>query len=477
MRWSIRFQLLVPLFMLLLGVIGMSVWTALASADRARRQIEKQMHDIARTVAAIPPPNQHTLPLMKGLSGAEFLPCDTQGEPLHDDEGRALTTLPELPDKLPGTTPRWESLTELPRVQVAGRAYFALGVPIGSGAELRGTLYVLYPESLWRDAVWEAVRPSLYVGIIGGLASLVLAVAVAQRLSRRFRELERRTRLIAAGDFSPMPLPRRNDELRDLARSVNEMAQQLAQYQEAVKHTERLRLLGQVSGGLAHQLRNGVTGAKLAVQLHARACNAKADAESLDVALRQLTLVETHLKRFLDLGKASELRRQPCDLRALLAETIALLQPQCRHARIARRWQPMENAEPAIVSGDRGQLGHLFLNVLTNAMEAAGPGGTVEAELRVRANSAKVSISDSGPGPAPDLAARLFEPFVTGKPEGVGLGLAVARQVVEAHGGAIGWRRDQGRTRFEIELPLVGQGSNPALDLGGSGVLSHGSPA
>src|SRR5262249_60708044 len=101
----------------------------------------------------------------------------------------------------------------------------------------------------------------------------------------------------------------------------------------------------------------------------------------------------------------------------------------------------MENAEPAIVSGDRGQLGHLFLNVLTNAMEAAGPGGTVEAELRVRANSAKVSISDSGPCPAPDLAARLFEPFVAGKPQGVGLGLAVGRPDCEAEEDSVGRSR------------------------------------
>ena len=62
---------------------------------------------------------------------------------------------------------------------------------------------------------------------------------------------------------------------------------------------------------------------------------------------------------------------------------------------------------------------------------------------------------DSGPGPAPEVAARLFEPFVTGKPEGVGLGLAVARQVAEAHGGTIGWRRDGNLTCFAIELPLA----------------------
>jgi nitrogen-specific signal transduction histidine kinase len=62
-------------------------------------------------------------------------------------------------------------------------------------------------------------------------------------------------------------------------------------------------------------------------------------------------------------------------------------------------------------------------------------------------------VWDSGPGPAPEIAGRLFEPFVTGKPEGVGLGLAVARQVVEAHGGRIGWERRDGRTCFRVELP------------------------
>src|SRR6202007_2085818 len=127
-------------------------------------------------------------------------------------------------------------------------------------------------------------------------------------------DLERRTRLIAAGDFSPMPLPKSDDEIRDLAICVNEMAERLAQFQETVKRTERLRLLGQVSGGLAHQLRNGVTGARLGVQGHARAGNGQADTEALNVALRQLALVEMHLKRFLDLGRSSVMRREPCAL-------------------------------------------------------------------------------------------------------------------------------------------------------------------
>jgi nitrogen-specific signal transduction histidine kinase len=66
-----------------------------------------------------------------------------------------------------------------------------------------------------------------------------------------------------------------------------------------------------------------------------------------------------------------------------------------------------------------------------------------------------MTVYDSGPGPSPEVAERLFEPFVTGKPEGVGLGLAVARQIAEAHGGCICWRRDEGRTCFRVELPLA----------------------
>src|SRR5439155_2745422 len=115
------------------------------------------------------------------------------------------------------------------------------------------------------------------------------------------------------------------EELRELGRSVNDMAQQLAKLQETIQKTERLRLLGQVSGGLAHQLRNGVAGARLAVQLHARECNGRGDREALDVALRQLTLVEASLKRFLDLGSTERFRAEPCALGDIIEEAVVLL--------------------------------------------------------------------------------------------------------------------------------------------------------
>lgn len=455
MRLSIRYQLLLPLLTLMIGVVAMGVWTALASAGRARRQIEVQMEAVADTVGSVSfPRQQKILSLMKGLSGADLLLTDTQNQVLPDDKDLPMTTLPGVTELAPPTSHSEGGHPLGRRVEVAGKVYFFRGVPLRHDVGANQILYILYSEALWHDALWQAVRPALFLGILGGAISIVLTVAVTQRLTRRIQELERRTRLIAAGDFSPMPLPRRNDELRDLGRSVNEMAQRLAQLQETVGKTERLRLLGQVSGGLAHQLRNGVTGARLAVQLHERECPERPEAETLAVALRQLDLVEMHLKRFLDLGKAVELKRESCDLRLVVREAMTLLGPQCRHTGIDLRRGDQEDAELQVI-GDSGQLGHLLVNVLTNAVEAAGPGGWVEVMSGTTADKkAFVEIIDSGPGPSKEVAERLFEPFVTGKPEGVGLGLAVARQVVEAHGGSLRWHRKPEGTCFRIELPL-----------------------
>ena len=111
-----------------------------------------------------------------------------------------------------------------------------------------GAVYLFYPESLLDEAIADAVRPS-FLGLAFGLVAVGLTFGIGQRLVARIRALERRTRQIAAGDFSPMPVPRANDELRDLTTSVNEMAERLARLQQAVQTTERLRLTGQLASG------------------------------------------------------------------------------------------------------------------------------------------------------------------------------------------------------------------------------------
>ena len=362
MRFSIRYQLLLPLLALMLGLVGVSAWSAWSSGERARRQIEKQIDDIGKTINSVSFPLAQTLHMMKGLTGAEFV--------LREGPDKVISTLPQVPESLPAPGGHPTQHFDKP-VRIGGEWYLCGGVPWERAPRPGAILYNLYPESLMREAVWQALRPALYLGIVGGLISLFLSVLLMLQFTWRIQALERRTRLIADGDFSPMPQPSLNDELRDLGRSVNEMAQRLAQFQDAIRQTERLRLLGQVSGGLAHQLRNGVAGARLAVQLHAQDCPAPPDTDALTVALRQLALVEMHLKKFLDLGKAIDLQRLPVRLDDVLRETIALLGPQCRHAQIDLRI--VEPTPVLDLIGDPVQLGHLFLNVLTNAQRGGRP--------------------------------------------------------------------------------------------------------
>lgn len=449
MRWRIRDQLLAPVVLLLGGIVAISGATAVTAAGQARRQIETRLRDVARFLVEESrfPLTGDVLRQLRTLSGAEYLLVPREGPPL-----TSLSHDAGIPPDVP-VAEDWHTLTLAAPLRLDGPTYLCGGVRLRRGANQGDILYLLYPESLWQDARWQAIRPSLVLGGAVGLTALLLALAQAQRLHRRVQDLERRTRLIATGHFDPMPLPDRDDEIRDLAHSVNEMAGRLAAFERTIQQTERLRLLGQVSGGLAHQLRNGLTGARLAVQLYLRETDAADDREPLEVALRQLTLLETHVRRFLDLGRSGPTRRDPSDLVRLVDDAVELMRPQCRHAGIALSWAPP--AQPCVLPVDPLQLGQLIGSLLGNAVEAAGPGGQVEVRLEVAA-VVVLEVADSGPGPPASIADRLFEPFVSGKPEGVGLGLAVARQVAEGHGGRIGWCRRDGWTRFRVELPRPG---------------------
>jgi signal transduction histidine kinase len=268
------------------------------------------------------------------------------------------------------------------------------------------------------------------------------------------------------GDFTRLELPAWNDEARDLAIAVNQTAARLADYEREIRRTEQLRTVALLGAGLAHEMRNAATGCRMAVDLHAETCGTGGGDESLAVAKRQLILMESRLQRFLQLGKdPAEVEQREIDLGATVDELVELVRPAARHAGVELDWRAGEIG--GTVRADCELLGQAVINLVLNALEAAqkqrattGWPGRVLVTLTRADDRAELEVCDSGAGPEGNLADGLFEPFVTSKAEGVGLGLAVARQVVHAHGGTIDWSRRDGLTRFRIRLPIAAEEPN-----------------
>ncbi len=459
MRWPIQIQLLLPfLSVVLLAIVLACASIAYLGTTRARDQQEENLRRVVGTLTeATFPLTDRVLRQMSGLSGAEFVVLDeenrVQGSTLRlgPEEGASLA-------RLPGED-RLERLAARAVVTLSGRTYLGGRVPVARrGSGRPGSLVVLYPEDQWGRVAREAAYPALFSGAIAAVAVMALTTVLARRFVRPIQQLGTHTAAIASGQFRPVDVGRRDDEIRDRAVSINQMTGKLSRYEDEVRRSERLRTLGQLGAGMAHQLRNAATGARMAIELHQRECPAGEADESLGVAMRQLRLMESYLQRFLALGRGRPTPHQRLSLAGLLEDVVELVRPACAHARIELQWQKC--AEPLEVLGDREALEQLLVNLVLNAVEAAGRQGDGPAQVSVelvRKSPGRVllRVGDSGPGPAAGMQQRLFEPFATDKPDGTGLGLYVARQVAEAHQGTIGWRREKERTWFEVELPLM----------------------
>ncbi len=465
MRWPIQIQLLLPtLSVVVVAIVLTAVASAWTAASRASRQQEQRLRRVVGTLTeAAFPLSKNVLRQMSGLSGAEFFLLDRQGRveagtrAVGDDELAALERI-RSNRKLSlrtGTRP----------IPLGGRRHLGARVPVGrrssSAAE---SLIVLYPEDRWQATARQAALPALLIGAAAAAGAVGVTTLLARRFVRPIRQIGDRAAAIAAGDFRAIPLGHRQDEVGDLALSINRMTEQLSRYEQEVRHNERLRTLGQLGAGMAHQLRNAATGALMAVELHQNECRTGSDCESLSVAVRQLRLMESHLKRFLTLGRPGSAAHELCDLRSLVDGALSLVRPACRHAKI--ELGVVQPADKLWVSADRDALTQALINLVLNAMEAVSghPNSPrrVQVQLERDNGNALVCVADTGPGPATDAVPRLFEPFMTDKSDGTGLGLAVACQVVEEHQGTIRWDRRDHVTRFIVEIPLTGQPTSHA---------------
>ncbi len=446
---TIRDQILVPIVVIqVLAVGAISLATAALATRRGESQVVHRLDVLSETLRqASFPYTDAILAQLKALSGADFIAYDASRTIVAASDP-ALADNPALQTIPPASA--LEHFGRAPAVSVGAASYLTAKIATPSNPRVAAVL-VLYPETSWRQARRDAVLPPLLFGSTALLAMVAVTGWTAARISRRIQGASAQVARIAGGDFNPFAPDNLHDEVADLARSINQMCGQLRDMSTTIQRSERTRILARLAAGLAHQLRNALTGARMSIQLHLRRAPASVDDRSLNVALRQLSLIEEQVKGLLSLGRVECRPPSPCDLFALLREITPLVEPVSEHAGV--RLTLVESQTPALVLAEESGLRAAILNLILNAVEAAGRGGHVQLKVQQNDRAATIVVVDTGPGPPTHLADSLFEPFATGKPEGVGLGLALTHQVATAHGGSLSWEHDDGQTRFALTLP------------------------
>ncbi|HYA35576.1 MAG TPA: HAMP domain-containing sensor histidine kinase [Candidatus Binataceae bacterium] len=282
------------------------------------------------------------------------------------------------------------------------------------------------------------------------LAMVIFAVglAIAYLLAERYVEpihaVADAAQNIAARGLETLPAPNRRDEIGLLVRSFNEMVDQLRRAREReaeLNRLERFTALGQLAGGLAHEIKNPLNFISLALDQLRTRYGRQLNSDS-DSFVHQISLMKDEIHRlselvqsFLNYGRPIEIHPAPTDIKAIVDGVLQISESKMRSQSIAVVED--SNGSRTTLNVDAEKLRLCFVNVIANAIQAMPDGG--ELRIGFHSNNGKLVLTfqDTGVGIDPDLAQRVFEPFFTTKREGIGLGLFLSKAIVERHGGTI----------------------------------------
>jgi signal transduction histidine kinase len=242
-------------------------------------------------------------------------------------------------------------------------------------------------------------------------------------------------------------------QLQHVVRRVEDVARNYHRQQRELLRAEQLSAVGQLAASVAHEVRNPLTSVKLLVEGALRPRDPKPlREEDLRVIHGEVVRLEQTVQAFLDFARPPALKRVTCDLRDVVGQAVELVRARARQIGVGV--EVACGGEPVPVEIDRGQFTTVLVNLFLNALDAMPRGGRLELTLSAADGGYRLDVADSGSGIAPEIADRLFTPFVSTKPTGTGLGLVISRRIVEEHGGSLtAANRPSGGACFSITLP------------------------
>lgn len=242
--------------------------------------------------------------------------------------------------------------------------------------------------------------------------------------------------------------------MQKVVRQVEEVTARLQQQQRDLLRAEQLAAVGQLAAGVAHEIRNPLTGIKILVEAARRTNTPRPlTAEDLQMIERELNRVERTVQGLLDFARLPKPQPEICDLNDVIIPAQEIVRARAESQGVRMRLHAP--GLPAMVSIDRHQFHTVFVNLMINALDAMPNGGQLDISWSVpKAGVIEVTIADTGIGIPIELGDNIFKPFATTKPAGTGLGLSMAARIVEEHRGKIAASsRHHGGASFVLTLP------------------------
>jgi two-component system, NtrC family, sensor histidine kinase HydH len=340
--------------------------------------------------------------------------------------------------------------------------YLVRGVHFGI---LHGLLGHLYIVPIILGAYWYGIR--------GGLATSIASVALfSPHLFLHWHDpfldvynyVELFLFLLIGGVTGVLSQMERNQGMRyeealrrldESHRKLKEQTDILFQTEEHLRRADRLSALGELSAGMAHEIRNPLGSIKGAVEILKDDYSVDdARYEFIQILLKETDRLNRIVQEFLEFAKSKQPDFQQADLNEALESVLTLTSQEARKAGITVRKQ----LDPAIGrrSLDAGMLKQAFLNLVLNALQAMPEGGELTVKSWIRNEMIEVMIRDTGSGISEENRKKLFSPFFTTRKQGTGLGLAITYRIIEKHRGTIDVVSEPGQgATFTVKIPIV----------------------